>query len=174
VGTEEVILGSVLVIGLVAISLFYAWRQLKYWKPSASLADAEEGRYRYKQSRRRLLGSALMLVLAGQLAWDMLFLRQRAHEQGERAEARAEARERGEPGQQPTLEERSFARFYSAFWIVFLLVLLGIVTLAVVDFWATRIFAVRAHRQLRADRREMIDRQIARLRQEKGERNGHS
>ena len=90
-----------------------------------------------------------------------------------RADARAAALERGEEAPPPTPEEWSFARFYSTYWLVFLLILLVVVALAFSDLWATRSFAVRAHRQLQAERREMIDRQIARLREEKGQRNGH-
>jgi hypothetical protein len=175
VKSEEAALGGLLVVGLLSLAVFYGWRQLWYFRQSEweRATESEEGMYRWKQARRRLLGSGLMLVLAGQLAWALLFLQERAHLQAERADARAEARERGEAAE-ATPAERSFARFYGGYWVIFLLILLGVVGLALVDLWATRRFAVSAHRQLRAERREMIDRQIARLRQEKQERNGHS
>jgi hypothetical protein len=173
--SNEIVLGFALVVGLLALSIFYGWRQLQFLRQSgwSSPPETEEGLYRWKQARRRLISSGLMFVLAAQLACALLFLQERAHEQGERADARAAARERGEEPGKPSPEERSFFLFYDAYWIVFFLVMLGMVGLALVDLWATRRFGVSAYRQLRAERREMIDRQIARLRQEKQERNGH-
>ena len=51
-----------------------------------------------------------------------------------------------------------------------LLVLLAMVGTAVVDFWAIRSFGLRHHRQIEADRRALIERQVALLR---SQRNGH-
>jgi hypothetical protein len=138
----------------------------------ASDPGAAEVLYRREQARRRLISSGLMFVLAAQLAGALIYLQEPAQLQAERADARADARERGGEAE-PTPEERSFARLYSAYWVVFLLILLAVVMLAFSDLWSTRRFGVRAYRQLQAERRDMIDRQIARLRQEKQERNGH-
>jgi hypothetical protein len=135
--------------------------------------DAAEALYRGNQIRRRLINSGLMLVLAAQMAGAMVYTEIRAQRQAERADARADARERGEAQAPPTAEERSFLQFYGVYWLVFLLILLAMVALALSDLLSTRRFALRAHRQIQAERREMIDRQIARLRQEKQERNGH-
>jgi hypothetical protein len=172
---EQVAVGTVLVVALLSLAVYYGWRQFRLVRQLRGAADpgSAESLYRQAQAKRRSLGSALMLALAVQLAGAMLFLEDRAQRQAERADARAEAREKGEEPSPPTAEERSFARFYSAYWLVFLLILLGVVILALQDLWATRTFGLRAHRQLQAERREMIDRQIARLRQEKQERNGH-
>jgi hypothetical protein len=164
--------GSALVVAVLALALYYAWRQLKVWRQPSEPGSPED-LYRRAQIRRRLISSALMLVLAAQLAGALIFLEDRAQQQGRRADARAEVRERGGEAQ-PTLEERNFARLYSAYWLATLVVLLLIVLLAFADLWATRRYGVQAHRLLQAERRAMIDREIARLRQEKQERNGHT
>jgi hypothetical protein len=172
VAPNQLVTGFVLVVAVLALALYYAWRQLKSLRQPSEPGSPED-RYRRAQIRRRLISSALMLVLAAQLAGALIFLEDRAQQQGRRADARAEVRQRGGEAQ-PTVEERNFARLYGAYWLATLVVLLVIVMLALADLWATRRFAVQAHRQLQADRREMIDREIARLRQEKQERNGHT
>lgn len=173
--SDQMVLGVALVGTLLALSIYYAWRQVQLFRRPGAAGEpgTPEVEYRRAQARRRLIGSGLMLVLAAQLAGELFFLDERAKRQGDRADARAEARERGGEAQ-PGPEERSFARFYGVYWLVFMLVLLAVVVLAFIDMWATRRFAVQAHRQLQAERRDMIDRQIARLKQEKQERNGHS
>lgn len=172
---DQVAVGVGLVVVLVATAVYYGWRQFRLLRQLRQADDpgCPESLYRREQARRRLWGSALMLVLAAQLAGALIFLEEAAQRQADRADARDEARQRGEQPPPPTPEERSFFRFYSAYWLVTLLVLLGMVLLALADLWATRSFGIRAHRQLKAERRDMIDREIARLRQEKHERNGH-
>jgi predicted Holliday junction resolvase-like endonuclease len=169
---DQLLVGLTLVAGLLVLSIYYAWRQVRTLRQPVE-AGSVEASYRRAQVRRRLISSGLLLILAVQLAGALAFLEDRAQRQAERADVRADFRERGGEAQ-PTSEERTFARFYSAYWLSILVVLLAVVVLAFADLWATRRFAVQAHRQLRAERREMIDRQIARLRQEKQERNGHS
>jgi hypothetical protein len=172
---EQVIVGAVLVVALLGLALYTIWRQVRILRLPGGPGDPQtiEGVYRRAQVRRRLTSSVLMLVLACQLGGALLYLEGPAQQQADRADARADALNRDEPVAPPTAEERSFARFYGTYWLVFLLILLAVVALAFADLWATRRFGVRAHRQLQAERREMIDRQIARMRQEKGERNGH-
>jgi hypothetical protein len=174
VGNDELVIGIVLVVALVGLAGFYAWRQVRTLRrPGAAVDPATpEGKYLKAQVRRRLIGSALMLVLAAQLAGALIFLEERAQRQAERADARAEARQRGIFAQ-PTAEERSFAGFYGAYLVAFLVVLLAIVALAFSDLLATRRYAVRAHRELRAQHHDLLEREIARLRQEKHQRNGH-
>jgi O-antigen ligase len=169
---QEGIVGAVMIVALLALALYGIWRQIRELRVPGGPGDPQtiEGRYRRARVRRRLISSGLILILAGQLAGALLFLEEPAREQANRADERAGVRERGEQPVPPTAEERSFARFYGSYWVVFLLVLLCLVALAFSDLWATRSFGVRAHRQLQAERREMIDRQIARLREEKRQR----
>ncbi len=174
-GADEVGLGVALVAALVAVSAYYAWRQLQWLRQPRGEGEAEtpEGLYRRAQARRRLVGSGLMLLLAAQLAGALLFLQEPARRQAARADARAAEREAGRAPPQPSAEERSFAGLYGAYVVVFLLTLLAMVLLALADYVATHRFAVQAHRQLREERRDMIDREVARLRQERQQRNGH-
>jgi ABC-type Fe3+ transport system permease subunit len=127
----------------------------------------EEHDYLYRRARRRLLMSLLLLVLGGMLTTALLYLETPAQRLADQREAQEQQ------GESPPLnpEQRLFARFYTSFWIVFLLVLMAVVLLAALDFWATRRYGLSQHRKLVADRRDMIERELSRLRQE---RNGHS
>src|SRR5206468_3992140 len=113
--------------------------------------------------KRRLAGSVLMAVFAGLLAGSLTFLEDPAGRLAEEGEA---AREHG---QQPVLdpEQKQFIHFYGGYWIVMLLVLLALVALAAFDLLATRRFGLRQYRKIQTDRRAMIERQAARLRQER-------
>jgi heme/copper-type cytochrome/quinol oxidase subunit 2 len=107
----------------------------------------EEAQWRRGQAWRRLFGSALMLVLAGLLAWAVLVV-------GERAQNLPD-----------TPEAHHFLQLYTIVWIVFLLLLLALVILASVDIWFTRRFSLRQQRKILADRRAMLEREVARLRE---------
>jgi ABC-type Fe3+ transport system permease subunit len=177
VGTDQVIADVVLIALMVALVMLAAstsWRQLRILRQPEGIGDplSTEGQYRRAQIRRRLISSGLMLVLAAQLTGALFYIEERAQRQADRADAREAARQRGEEVE-PTPEERSFARFYGWYWLAILVVLLAVFVLALTDLWSTRRFAIRAHRQLRDDRRAMIEHQIARMRREKQERNGH-
>jgi hypothetical protein len=60
--------------------------------------------------------------------------------------------------------------FFTIYWILAILLLLAMVYVAFMDLWAVRRYGLRHIRQLQADRRAMLERQIALLR---SERNGH-
>jgi heme/copper-type cytochrome/quinol oxidase subunit 2 len=151
---NERVCGALLVAVLTVLAGFYAWRQaamLRRLRGPHGLSD-EEARWRRGQARRRLLGSALMLALAALLAWAVLVV-------GERAQSLAD-----------TPEAHHFMRLYTSVWIVFLILLLALVILAAVDIWFNRRFSLRQHRKILAERRAMLEREVARLRQG---RNGH-
>jgi heme/copper-type cytochrome/quinol oxidase subunit 2 len=151
---NERVYGALLVAVLTVLAGFYAWRQaslLRRLRGPHGLS-AEEARWRRGQAWRRLFGSALMLALAALLAWAVLVV-------GERAQGLAD-----------TPEGHHFMRLYTSVWIVFLILLLALVILAAVDVWFTRRFSLRQQRKILADRRAMLEREVARLRQG---RNGH-
>jgi uncharacterized membrane protein YjgN (DUF898 family) len=157
---NERVCGTLLVAVLTVLASFYALRQasmLRRLRGPHGLSD-EEARWRRGQTWRRLLGSALMLALAGLLAWAVLVV-------GERAQSLAD---QGPVADTP--EAHYFVRLYTAVWIVFLILLLALVILAAVDIWFTRRFSLRQHRKILAERRAMLEREVARLRQG---RNGH-
>jgi hypothetical protein len=157
-----------LVALLLGVAGYYFWRQvqaLRVLRQSPNL-PAEERTYRRNQIGRRLAGCVLMILLAGLLGGVMIYLEGPAQRLAdERGAAHA-------AGQDPELtpEQKNFVRLWGGLWIAILLVLLAVVVLAGFEFWAIRSYGLREHRKIQADRRAMIARQAARLRQE---RNGH-
>lgn len=163
---SETIFGAILVIGLVAVALFYGWRQVQQLRrlPAQSLPD-EEMTWERRKAWRRLISSGLTLVMAGLLAVLLVFYESQAeHLATKRAQLPQEAKGR------PTVEEKAFLRVWGGQVIALLVVLFAVVMLAGVDLWETRRFASKQFRKLQADRRAMIERQANRMRQD---RNGH-
>jgi hypothetical protein len=161
----QTLFGAGLIGALVVLSLFYIWRQVQALRRLRSLPDLppEERLFLRRQAWRRLVNSVLMLVLAALLTTALVYLEEPAQRL---AEARDAAQQAGNPGEL-TGKDRDFAHLYGAFWLVFLLVLMVVVLLAALDLWSTRRYGLREHRKLLADRREMIERQVARLREER-------
>jgi hypothetical protein len=161
VSWPQIVFGGLLVAVLLFLSLFYAWRQVRALRELRARPNlpAEEVHYEHGKAWRRLINCGLTLVLAGLLAMALLYL-----------EAPAQALADRPPGSPPfTADQRDFVRLWGWNWIVILLVLLLVVALAGVDVWATHRYGLRQLRQLQADRRAMIERQVARLREEQGE-----
>jgi hypothetical protein len=169
VGWTQIIFGLVLVAVLVAVAGYYGWRQVGALRRLRQLPDLpdEEQRYLRGQARRRLAISALLLLLAILLAGDLLFLEAPSQQLADEHAPFTDA------GQEPvwTDQTRFLARLYGIYMIVFLLVLLAALVLAGIEFWSIRRYGLRELRKLQADRRAMIRRQIARLHQERDERN---
>lgn len=168
VGILQALFTIVLVVLLLGLAGYYAWRQrqtLRSLRDGGEELSADEDRYLRGRAWRRLAGSLLMLLFAGLLTGSF-FLEGRAQELAQRgAQARTE-------GTQPVFDdsERRFLNLYALYWIALLLGLLAILGMAGYDFWATRAYGLRHYRQLQADRRAMIAQQTALLRLE---RNGH-
>jgi hypothetical protein len=161
-----VVFGALLVLLVLGLALFYGARQVRVLRRPAD-SSPEEASYERARARRRLCTSLLLLLLGVQLAVTLVFLEEPAHQQGEEWKTLVdEARKRGEPVPERTPEQRWFARVYGWNLIAMLLVLLAVVLLAGLDLWATRRFGIAQHRQIRADRRAMIERQIEQLRSE--------
>jgi hypothetical protein len=164
----QILFGILLVILLLALAGYYAWRQVQTLR---GLRDAEESppdeqRYLRRRAWRRLFGSLFMVVLAVLLGGMMLFLEERANELakiGEEAVAR---------GEEPRLDadQRHLTLLYGYWVIAMLLSLLAMLTMAFFDMLATRRFSLGQFRRIQGDRRAMIEREVARIRQE---RNGH-
>jgi flagellar biosynthesis/type III secretory pathway M-ring protein FliF/YscJ len=157
---KEIVFGAVLVGVLIVLAAFYAWRQvlmLRRLRGPHGLSD-EEARWRRGQAWRRLAGSALMLVMAGLLAWAVLGM-------GNQAQQLADA---GPAADTP--EAHQFFRVYFLVWAAFLLLLVALIFLVAADIWSTRRFSTRAQRKILDDKKAMLQREVARMR---GERNGH-
>lgn len=157
-----------LVILLLGLAGYYAWRQgqtLRRLRSAANLT-AEERRYLRNQVWRRLFGCVLMVVFAGLFAgWFILGIDQLANDLMRAGETlRAEV----EPTP-PTPEQRRMVYLCGMYLILTLLVLMGLLFTAALDLWAIRGFSVRHRQKIRDDQRALIERQLARLR---GEGNG--
>lgn len=164
---NQIAITSLLIIVLVGLAGFTAWRQwqtIQSQKGEIELS-LEDRLFFRRQVRRRLWCAGLMLVLAGLLALSFI-LEGPANQLVAQGEA---ARERGQE-QRFDPEQERFFHLWSSFWIVTLLVLLGIIVLAGLDLVAIRHYGRRHLRQIQADRRAMIEDQIARVR---SQRNGH-
>jgi flagellar biosynthesis/type III secretory pathway M-ring protein FliF/YscJ len=170
VSWPQIIFGVVLIAALLFLALYYGWRQvvaLRRLRLHPELPD-EERRYQHRQAVGRLVNSVLLLVLAALLAGVMLYYEgptQQLVDQNAAAEAR------GEPRPELTPEQRHLVRVWGWWWLALLVVLLAVVLLAALDLWAIRRWGLRQYRKLQADRRAMIERQAARLRQDRYDRN---
>ena len=164
----QILFTALLIVVLVGLAAYYAWRQVQTLRGlrHADNLPPEDRRYLRNQAWRRLACSALMLVFAGLLAGSFFieFPAQALVNFGEAAHARNER-----PDLDP--EQRRFVHFYTLYWVTALLVLLGMMGTALYDLLAIRRFGQRHFRKLQADRRAMIERQAARLRQERYDRN---
>jgi hypothetical protein len=167
VENSELIFGVVLVAVLVGLAGYYGWRQVRALRGLRRPDERSEDERQYirRQAWRRLVCCGLMVVLAGMLVGSTAF------DSSER-----QLRERGEEalqsGETATLnpDESRFLKLYAAYWIICLLVLLGILVLAGMDLMAIRRYGRRQFLQIQADRRAMIEQEVARLRHD---RNGH-
>jgi hypothetical protein len=162
----EVAWAAVIVVVLLGLASFFAWRQLHALRLARSgELSVEERSYHHRQAWRRLASCALMVVLAAMLAgWYF---------SSQAAELTRQARVSGAvpaPRPPPTAEQRRLLNESGFFWILFILVLLALMYLALLDWWAIRSFGRRSYRQIQADRQAMLEREVARLR---SERNGH-
>ena len=164
-GWPQIVSGALLVAVLAGAASVFTWNQVRALQRLAETPDlpAEERRRQRGQAWRRLVGAALLLVLAVMLVWILLFLEDPAQRLADLSDAT--------PGRvEWTAAQRAFIRYYSIIWIVFLLILFVLVMLVGYEVWALRRYALRERRKIQADRRAMIERQVNRLRQE---RNGH-
>jgi H+/gluconate symporter-like permease len=156
--STQIVFGSSLVAVLLGLAFYYARQQLQVLRKTAGSAEAHssEGVYLRRQAWRRLACSALMVLLAVLLAGALIFLEEPAQRLAEQGAEAAEAP-----------EHRAFVNFLAYYWIVFLLLLLALVVLAGIDFWAVRRFGLRELKRIQDDRRAMIARQSALLRQKR-------
>jgi hypothetical protein len=161
----QIIFGGALVAVLLFLSLFYGLRESRALRRLRSSEEmpADERRYERNKAWRRLVSSALFLILAGLLAGALVFLEAQAKRIADEHDAHAAAGTE----HQLTPEQQRFGRVYHWYWMTFLLVLLAVVLLAAADVWSIRRYGVRQHRKIQADRRAMIERQLVRLRQQR-------
>jgi len=142
----ELISASIIVLILWGVAAYYAWRQVQVFKRlGQGDSSVEDLQYYRAQGVRRLVSSALMAIMGAVLAasyWT------------------------GAVGQHSAKN----SAMTILIWIFFSVLLLAVIVMAFLDVRATRRYGIRQYRQLQADRREMIEREVARMR---SERDGH-
>jgi hypothetical protein len=158
---SQIVFGVVLVLLLLGLASFSAWRAVPVLRRAGEV-QGEEGVFQRRQAWRRLASSVLMLLLAVLLVGALLFLEGPAQQLADRVDAEGPQAAEGP-------EQKAFGNFYGYYWLVFLLLLLGLVLLAGFDLWAVRRFGRRALRRIQDDRRAMIARQSALLRQRRAQ-----
>jgi len=166
VASHQIVFGVILIVLLLAMAGFYAWRQ---GRTLGGLRqddlEPQERRYLRNQAWRRLVGSALMVVLAVMLAAHFVL-----EEQANKLVTEGESNQQQGIKRPLHQEEAQFVNFYRNFWGFFVLVLFALIIFAGWDYVAIRTYGKRQYRQIQADRRAMIESELARLR---SQRNGH-
>jgi uncharacterized BrkB/YihY/UPF0761 family membrane protein len=149
----EFAFGVVLVLLLVGLAGYFAWRQRATLRELREHPEmpAEDRRFLRNQVIRRLLCSALMVVLAGMLVgwYFMAPTFSELFQQGREAWAAAEE-------QVFTERQEDFRRRMVAYWCVALLVLFAIIAVAGADAWAIGRYGLRHRRQLRDERQQTL------------------
>ncbi len=165
----EFIYAALIVLVLTCMGSWVAWRQVRLLRHLAADPNRtpEDHRFQKALAIRRLFVSGLMLTLAALLAGTYWFGQERCAAELSQSSASAD----GTHERPPLNEEDSrFLTRYSVFWLVFGCVLLAVIMLALYDMWAIHSYARRSLRQIRDDRRAMIEEQVAELRRQRNGR----
>lgn len=173
------VFGLILAALLILIAAVTVRSQLKLFaelRTTPSMAE-EDRSYLRKRARRRVLNSVFLFILGVMLAYTYLSGNEsRADAIGDRLQkARLAAQEAPDDAERkaaadPTPEEKEFRLFWASYWIVFLLILFVVFTLAIMDFWATRRYAVKEMKRIRDDQKMLLERDLAMYRQSKRDR----
>jgi type II secretory pathway component PulL len=164
--STEFLWAAIIVTGVIGLAGYFAWQQRRVLRRLKEIENLhpEDQRYQRLHAGRVLICCVLMIVVAGMVGgWYAFGLDAEASQLSKQAADQAD-NQRLDPDQQRSL---TFITFY---WIVAILLVLGMIYVALMDIWAVRRFGLRQTRQLQADRRAMLERQIALTRTE---RNGH-
>lgn len=157
----EMTLGILFAIVLVVVAAYFGWRQRLTWQTLASDTPLPKGQriYLLKQCQRRLFGSLLLFILAGMLV-GCLFLDYNPQQ----------LTPEGIPQVDDETARRS-TQFLAFYFIAMMFVLMVMLSLAVIDFWATARFGVQQRRQLLQEHQEMLEAELAEHRHRQAEMN---
>ena len=127
-----------------------------------SHVPSDDRSYLRKQAYRRILNGSLLLGLAGMLSGAYLSgMERHADELGQKKPANDDGEK-----PKPADDDRQFFRLYAIFWISVLVLLFVIVSLAIIDLWATRRYAWQQLRRMRTEHRAVLERDLAMYRQQ--------
>jgi uncharacterized iron-regulated membrane protein len=150
---------------LLAVAIFFAWRQWRTmrWLKTQTLS-AEDVRYYRRRSIRRLLGCAVMIVLAG-LIGGLYFLD--TINELDRLIAKGQQAQQDGAAAKLTEEEAAFLRFWFPYVGAIVCLLLVLMIGAVMDMWATRKYSFRHRKALRESSRAQLEAELAELRRQR-------
>jgi hypothetical protein len=159
VNPAELVFGILAVPALLGGGVWSVWKHAGLLR-SKELPDDPPGtnpRHLRRRAWRRLVCGVLMVLLGLLLAGALLFLEGHAQRLAD-----AGLGEAARPEHQP------FLRFYIRYWVVTLALVFALLVLAGFDLWAVRKQGYRLMRRLQDDRRAMLARETALLRQQRG------
>jgi len=147
----DVTIATLLVVVTLGVASFFGWRQ--FWQIRRLKIDtpSSEQQFMLRVARRRLVISVLLVLVAIGIA--TLYV-------SGLEEAIRVLHEMADP------EKRQTAKLYVWIWLSILVILLAIVTLVGIDLWDVRRHWRQSLQQIRDERREMMDEQLAKLRDE--------
>ncbi|MBA4188306.1 MAG: hypothetical protein C0467_09900 [Planctomycetaceae bacterium] len=153
------IVGLIIAALLVVLGTGAGSRQLRTMRRVQAepfMPDVDRKYFR-GQGRRRLAASGLLVVIGLMIAFYYLSgMDARMDELGEK---RAEG--------PPAEADKEFARLVGVYWIVVILLLGAVVTVAMIDFWATRVYWLARYREIKNDHNTKLQRDLAVYRQQK-------
>ena len=157
---------SVLALILVLVGAYYLRKSILILRRTSPAFEMlpDDRSYLRRQAWRRIVNSCLMFLLATVLVGSYLGGMQ------EKADEIVSGREKATvDGVKPPLtdQQRQFRVVFSAVWISTLALLGTIVVLAGIDLFATRRYALTQLRRIQSDRRAMLERQLAKWRDER-------
>ena len=147
----DTVLPILFAAGILIIALVFGWRQFRQVRRSRYAPPSEEQQFLMQTARRRLIISAMLGVLA--IAFAGIYL--------SGLDALIGVRGNDQPPVAPEV-----GRLFLWAWIGILFILLCIVIGVGIDLWHIRRHWRQSLQRIQADRREMLDHQLARLRAE--------
>ncbi|MFO0821826.1 MAG: hypothetical protein U0792_01700 [Gemmataceae bacterium] len=151
--------GMLFAVLLMCLGVGSGLRQLRTMRRLREEAFVPEVDQRYYrgQGRRRMLASGLLLIIGLMIAvYYLSGMDARMDELG------------AKPQDGPLPEEdKQFMRLGVMYWIVVILLLGVVLTVAVIDFWATRGYWLARYREIKADHNTKLQRDLAVYRQQK-------
>ncbi len=155
-----------LVLLTLVVAGVFAWQQVHTLRGLGRRTDLslEDGTYFRRQAWRRLVGCGLLVAIAAMISvWFLSGQHERIDRVGDDIQAR-----RAAGAVELTPEQEHAKRFFAFYWIAVLLLLLALLILMAVDLNAIRRYAARHSRQIRDDRRAMLERELSTLRRQRG------
>jgi hypothetical protein len=154
----------IVLVTLVVAGVFVA-QQVRTLRglPGRTNLPTDDRTYLRRQAWRRLAGCGLLVAIAALMSvWFLTGQHKRMDQVGDDIQARRAA------GHELTPDQQQDQRFFAYYWITVLSLLFLLIVVAAVEMSAIRRYAARHFRQIRDDRRAMLERELANLRRERG------